>query len=56
VPYGHTATVQALLEAGADYQRKSAPGDTPMRLAITGGHREVIELLWARAMQSKATS
>ena len=42
---GRSNVVRLLLEAGADKDVKNAANQTPLDLAISFGHREVIELL-----------
>ena len=42
---GHTAVVQALLEAGADVTPKDTDGETAMMAAEREGHTEIVELL-----------
>ncbi len=42
---GDTATVQALLDAGADVNAKDNEGWTALHEAEIGGHTEVVEIL-----------
>jgi ankyrin repeat protein len=42
---GHKATVQLLLEKGADFDLKDKAGRTPLSYAIERGHNTIIQLL-----------
>ena len=44
---GHTALVQALLQAGANCKRKTRKGSTALSRATDAGHKELIEVLRA---------
>ena len=43
--WGHTATVQALLEAGADVNATNNEGETALAVAQNNGHTEMVEIL-----------
>ena len=42
---GHTDTIRALLDAGADVNAKDNEGWTALHEAEIGGHTEVVEIL-----------
>jgi ankyrin repeat protein len=44
---GHTAVVEALLAAGADFRAPLASGFTPMLFAVRGGHTAIVRRLLA---------
>ncbi len=50
---GHRTVVQILLLAGADVHAKDKEGDTPLDNALSGGHRDVAELIKTLAGKSR---
>jgi ankyrin repeat protein len=43
----HTATLKALVDAGADVNLADGRGSTPLQLARTYGYRDMIQILQA---------
>jgi ankyrin repeat protein len=49
---GHEAVVKLLLEKGADMERKSSNGRTPLWWAAEGGHEAVMKLLLEKGAEN----
>ena len=46
--YGNTITCETLLNQGAELEAQTIEGQTPLHIAIIGGHEEIVKLLIKR--------
>jgi hypothetical protein len=54
--YGRNDVVEFLLEKGADLRAQRGDGQTPLHMAVMGGHLETVELLLRRHAPLEATN
>ena len=45
---GHVSAVKHLIDEGADVNERGPRGSTPLMFAVSGGHRDIVEMLLAQ--------